>query len=50
MAQTLPDYPFVTAVRRAVGQRPRIEAYLGSERRLPFTEEDIFRRYPELDD
>ena len=49
MAQALPDYPLVTAVRRSVGQHPRIEAYLISERRLPFSEEDIFRRYPELD-
>jgi glutathione S-transferase len=49
MAKALPDYPLVTALRRSVGQRPRIEAYLASDRRLPFSEEDIFRRYPELD-
>ena len=29
--------------------RPRIKAYLQSERRIPFNEEGIFRRYPELD-
>jgi len=33
-----------------VTQRPNIAAYLGSERRLPFNENGIFRHYPELDD
>jgi glutathione S-transferase len=32
-----------------VAARPRLAAYLNSERRLPFNEEDIFRHYPELD-
>jgi glutathione S-transferase len=32
-----------------VEQRPRIAAYLKSERRIPFNEQGIFRRYPELD-
>ena len=32
-----------------VGERPRIAAYLASPRRLPFSEEGIFRHYPELD-
>lgn len=32
-----------------VAKRPRIAAYLKSGRRLPFTEEGIFRHYPELD-
>jgi len=32
-----------------VAARKRIAAYLASERRLPFNEEDIFRHYPELD-
>ena len=49
MKQLLPDYPHVEALHRAVAGRPRIKAYLASERRLPFSEEDIFRRYPELD-
>jgi glutathione S-transferase len=30
--------------------RPRIEAYLNSERRLAFNEMGIFRHYPELDE
>jgi len=32
-----------------VRERPRIAAYLASSRRLPFSEEGIFRHYPELD-
>lgn len=32
-----------------IAARPRIRAYLASERRLAFNEEDIFRRYRELD-
>ena len=30
-------------------RRPRIKAYLKSERRIPFNEDGIFRHYPELD-
>lgn len=37
------------ALRDRVADRPRIAAYLRSERRLPFNEDGIFRRYPELD-
>ncbi|HWO41482.1 MAG TPA: glutathione S-transferase [Candidatus Eisenbacteria bacterium] len=33
-----------------VAASPRLAAYLRSERRLPFNQQDIFRRYPELDD
>ncbi len=32
-----------------VGERPRLRSYLESERRIPFNEWGIFRRYPELD-
>lgn len=32
-----------------VAKRPGIKAYLASERRIPFNENGIFRRYPELD-
>lgn len=32
-----------------VAMRPRIAAYLSSKRRVPFSEEGIFRHYPELD-
>jgi glutathione S-transferase len=39
----------LTALRRAVEKRPRIAAYLQSDRRIPFNEEGIFRHYPELE-
>ncbi len=41
--------PGVAALHAAVAQHRRVAAYLHSERRLPFSEEGIFRRYPELD-
>ena len=43
------DTPKVTALCQRVAERPRIKAYLASERRIPFNEDGIFRRYPELD-
>ncbi len=41
--------PKVVAVRNRVADRPAIQAYLASERRIAFNENGIFRRYPELD-
>jgi len=41
--------PLVVALHQRVASLPRVAAYLRSERRLPFNEEGIFRRYPELD-
>jgi glutathione S-transferase len=41
--------PGVLALRDHVRARPRLAAYLASERRLPFNQDGIFRRYPELD-
>lgn len=49
MARLAPRCPRVLALHDMVAARPRIAAYLASERRLPFNEEGIFRRYPELD-
>jgi glutathione S-transferase len=43
------DVPALLALREAVRARPRIAAYLASPRRIPFNEDGIFRRYPELD-
>ncbi len=43
------ETPGVLALRERVRERPRIAAYLASERRVPFNQEGIFRRYPELD-
>jgi glutathione S-transferase len=48
-ARSLKDAPAVKALHGAVAERPRIKAYLASERRIPFNEDGIFRRYPELD-
>jgi len=39
----------VIALRDRVAARPRLAAYLASERRLPFNQQGIFRHYPELD-
>ena len=39
----------VIALHDRVAARPRLSAYLTSERRLPFNQEGIFRHYPELD-
>ena len=41
--------PKVAALAEAVSGRPRIAAYLASERRISFNEYGIFRHYPELD-
>ena len=45
----LKQTPGVLQVRDRVAALPRIAAYLSSERRIPFNEDGIFRRYPELD-
>jgi glutathione S-transferase len=50
MQRALAGVPRVAALHEAVGQRPRIRAYLASSRRIPFSEQDIFRHYPELDE
>ncbi len=49
MERALGDAPRVAALHKAVAERPRIRAYLKSSRRIPFNEDGIFRRYPELD-
>jgi glutathione S-transferase len=41
--------PRVTALASRVAALPRVAAYLRSEHRIPFNEQGIFRRYPELD-
>lgn len=43
------QFPRLIALRDRVGERPRVAAYLQSERRLPFNLQGIFRLYPELD-
>jgi len=41
--------PRVTALHDRIAERPRVAAYLASERRIAFNQLGIFRRYPELD-
>ena len=43
------DVPGLLTLRDRVAARPNIKAYLASERRIPFNESGIFRRYKELD-
>jgi glutathione S-transferase len=47
MQRTLREVPRVAALHRAIAQRPRIRAYLDSNRRIAFNEQGIFRHYPE---
>ena len=49
MAALEPKVPRLVALHDRVAARPRIAAYLASDRRLPFNQFGIFRRYPELD-
>lgn len=49
MARLEKDIPGVVALRDRIARRPRLAAYLASERRIPFNQMGIFRRYPELD-
>jgi glutathione S-transferase len=41
--------PGVRQLHDRVAELPKVAAYLRSDRRLPFDEQGIFRRYPELD-
>ncbi|HUI26750.1 MAG TPA: glutathione S-transferase family protein [Candidatus Kryptonia bacterium] len=49
LARLEPQIPHVIALHDRVAQRPRIAAYLKSERRQAFNQMGIFRHYPELD-
>jgi glutathione S-transferase len=49
MARLQKRHPGVIALHDRVAKRPRIAAYLGSERRIAFNEQGIFRHYKELD-
>jgi glutathione S-transferase len=42
--------PHLVELHDRVAARPNIKAYLASERRIPFNEQGIFRRYKELDE
>jgi len=49
MTRLEPEIPRLAELHTRIAQRPIIATYLGSERRLPFNENGIFRHYPELD-
>lgn len=49
MARQAKRHPLVWELHDRVQSRPRIAAYLASERRIAFNQEGIFRHYRELD-
>jgi len=49
MARAARGHRRLFALHERIQERPRIAAYLASERRIPFNNEGIFRHYPELD-
>ncbi len=49
MKKLEPKYPRLVALHDRVARRPRLAAYLASDRRIPFNQQGIFRLYPELD-
>lgn len=49
MKRLEPGYPLLVALHDRIAARKRIKAYLKSKRRQAFNNDDIFRRYKELD-
>jgi glutathione S-transferase len=49
MARMEPKHPKLAALHERVRGRKRLAAYLSSKRRIPFNQQGIFRRYPELE-
>lgn len=48
-AAALADTPAVLALHQRVTALPTVAAYLASDRHIPFNNDDVFRKYPELD-
>ena len=48
-AKALQSHPRLEVLHDRVFARPRIKAYIESPRRIAFNNDDLFRRYPELD-
>ena len=44
-----PEIPKLCALHHRIAARPKIAAYLASDRRIPFNEDGIFRHYKALD-
>lgn len=49
-AAAMAETPRLLGLAERVRTLPRVAAYLASDRRIPFNEQGIFRRYPELDE
>jgi glutathione S-transferase len=49
MRKLEPELPLTAELHDRIAQRPGIAAYLASPRRIPFNNDGLFRRYPELD-
>ncbi|HKY81779.1 MAG TPA: glutathione S-transferase [Sphingobium sp.] len=49
MATLAGEHPRVEALHERVAKLPELQDYLGSSRRLPFNNQDVFRHYPDLD-
>jgi glutathione S-transferase len=49
MARAEKKLPRIGALHEKIAARPRLSAYLASDRRVAFNESGIFRHYPELD-
>jgi glutathione S-transferase len=49
MRRTEKKFPRLRGIHDKVEKRPRLSRYLASPRRIPFNQQGIFRRYPELD-
>ena len=49
MARLARKHRRLVALHAGIQERPRVAAYLASERRIPLNEMGIFRHYPELD-
>ncbi|MFN3202467.1 MAG: glutathione S-transferase [Bradymonadia bacterium] len=49
MSQLEGEYPHLEVLKARIESRPRVQAYLQSERRLPFNEDGVFRYYEALD-
>lgn len=50
MKRVMKEHPKVARLAASVGELPRVAAYLASDRRLAFNDDDLLRHYPELDD
>lgn len=48
-ARVTADLPRVVDLHARIAARPRLAAYLASDRRMPYNNDGVFRKHPELD-